>query len=85
MGANENHAKALLRALIAAGAAPDSNVANAQIAQWGKDSSLDPDDVDAALAHATSKGWIDRSSSPAGTIRLTRAGFDNGNAAPTDA
>lgn len=83
MDAEEHHARALLRSLIDAGAVADSTLPTAQLEQWAEAGDLDKDDLDAALDFARRRGWIAQSA--AGTIKLTRAGYDDGASGPQDA
>jgi hypothetical protein len=76
---NRANALRLMQALVAAGAQPDEDMANARITDVAVAAGLDGQELDEALVYAGSQGWIDNEPSRPGWTRATAAGIAAGS------
>ena len=78
MGATEEDAKRLIRALAEGVADPGEPIATARVDAVAASAGLAPSAVDDALNLAGEKGWIEEGPRE-GTICVTPAGWEHGN------
>ncbi len=77
---SDENARRLMKILRDAGCKPQESIALAQVQAWAVQNGFS-DLLEDALVAAGEKGWIEDNSDPNdGQMRLTPAGWDNGNA-----
>ena len=77
---SEENARRLMKILRDAGCTPEESIAIAQVQVWAVQNGFS-DLLEEALVAAGERGWIDDNSDPNdGKMRITRQGWENGNA-----
>ena len=77
---SEENARCLMKILRDAGCMPEESIAIAQVQVWAVQNGFS-DLLEEALVAAGERGWIDDNSDPNdGKMRITREGWENGNA-----
>jgi hypothetical protein len=79
MATPEENARRLLKALVGAGHQAEVAIPHAQVQTTATEAGIDGEDQDAALESAGAKGWI-ADGPRAGTVVITRGGWDNRDA-----